>query len=187
MLKLEVGIVAFIYKTKEETMERKPLKLVILVVSLLIYGVAFAAALKIGDKAPGFSLTSMIGEKVSLSDAKGSKVVILGLFHICEPCMNQAMELQKVYEKNTDKVAIIGVNAAGDSKRDVQEYLNSFPTKVTFPYLLDPEHTTERLFSVRQTPIVYVIDKEGVIRFKGSSRPAQELQRVVDGILNEKS
>ena len=47
-------------------MERKPLKLVILVISLLIYGVAFAAVLKIGDKAPSFSLTSMIGEKVSL-------------------------------------------------------------------------------------------------------------------------
>ena len=101
--------------------------------------------------------------------------------------MNQAMELQKVYEKNKDNVAVIGVNASGDSRRDVQEYLNSFPTKVSFPYLLDPEHTTEKLFSVRATPVVYIIDKEGVIRFKGSSRPAQELQRVVDGILNEKS
>jgi len=168
-------------------MEQKPLKLVILIMGLLIYGVAFAAVLKIGDKAPGFSLTSMTGEKVSLYDAKGSKVVILGLFHICEPCMNQAMELQKVYEKNKDKVTVIGVNASGDSKRDVQEYLNSFPVKVNFPYLLDPEHTTEKLFSVRATPVVYIIDKEGVIRFKGSSRPSQELQRVVDGILNEKS
>lgn len=168
-------------------MINKPLKLIILVISLLIYSAAFAAVLKIGDKAPGFSLTSMNGEKVSPSDAKGSKVVILGLFHICEPCMNQAMELQKIYEKNKDKVAVIGVNASGDSKHDVQEYLNSFPAKVSFPYLLDPEHTTEKLFSVRATPVVYIIDKEGVIRFKGSSRPAQELQRVVEGILNEKS
>lgn len=168
-------------------MRNRPLISALLLISLLITSVAFAAVLKIGDKAPSFSLTSMIGEKISLSDAKGSKVVILGLFHICEPCMNQAMELQKIYEKNKDKVAVIGVNASGDSKRDVQEYLNSFPTKVSFPYLLDPEHSTEKLFSVRQTPVVYVIDKEGVIRFKGSSRPAQELQRVVEGILNEKS
>ncbi len=168
-------------------MRNRPLVSALLLISLLISSVAFAAVLKIGDKAPSFSLTSMIGEKVSLSDAKGSKVVILGLFHICEPCMNQAMELQKIYEKNKDKVSVIGVNASGDSKRDVQEYLNSFPAKVNFPYLLDPEHTTEKLFSVRQTPVVYIIDKEGVIRFKGSSRPAQELQGVVDGILNEKS
>ncbi len=168
-------------------MRNRPLISALLLICLLISSVAIAAVLKIGDKAPSFSLTSMIGEKISLSDAKGSKVVILGLFHICEPCMNQAMELQKIYEKNKDKVAVIGVNASGDSKRDVQEYLNSFPTKVSFPYLLDPEHTTEKLFSVRQTPVVYVIDKEGVIRFKGSSRPAQELQRVIDGILSEKS
>ena len=168
-------------------MRNRPLKSALLLISLLISSVAFAAVLKIGDKAPSFSLTSMIGEKISLSDAKGSKVVILGLFHICEPCMNQAMELQKIYEKNKEMVTVIGVNASADSKRDVQEYLNSFPTKVSFPYLLDPEHTTEKLFSVRATPVVYIIDKEGVIRFKGSSRPAQELQRVVEGILNEKS
>lgn len=168
-------------------MGNKSLKLIMLLIILFISSAAFAAFLKIGDKAPNFSLNSMNGEKIGLSDNKGSKVVLLGLFHICEPCMNQAMELQKIYEKKNDKVGVIGVNASGDSKRDVQEYLNNFPTKVTFPYLLDPEHTTERLFSVRATPIVYIIDKDGVIRFKGSSTSAKDLQRVIDGILNEKS
>lgn len=168
-------------------MRKRYLKSTLLLISLLISSVSFAAVLKIGDKAPSFTLTSMNGEKIGLSDTKGSKIVILGLFHICEPCMNQAMEIQKIYEKQNGKVAVIGVNASGDSKRDVQAYLNSFPVKATFPYLLDPEHVTERLFSVRQTPVVYIIDKEGVIRFKGSSRPAADLQKVIDGILNEKS
>lgn len=167
-------------------MDKKSLTLMMLI-TLLASSIVFAAVLKIGDKAPNFSLNSMNGEKINLSDTKGSKIVLLGLFHICEPCMNQAMELQKIYEKKNEKIAIIGINASGDSRHDVQEYLNSFPKKVTFPYLLDPEHTTERLFSVRATPVVYIIDKEGVIRFKGSSRPARDLQEIIDGILNEKS
>ena len=162
-------------------------KLITIIFTLLISSAVFSAVLKIGDKAPDFSLTSINGEKTALNDHKGSKVVILGLFHICEPCMNQAIELQKIYEKKDERIAVIGVNASGDSKRDVQQYLDNFPKKVTFPYLLDPEHTTEKLFSVRATPVVYIMDKDGVIRFRGSSRSAKELQGVVDGILNEKS
>lgn len=169
-------------------MGKRSLKsIILLTIALLISSTTLAAILRIGDKAPSFSLNSINDEKISLSDTKGSKVVLLGLFHICEPCMNQAMELQKIYEKKDEKIAVIGVNASGDSRRDVQQYLNSFPKKVTFPYLLDPEHTTERLFSVRATPVVYIIDKDGVIRFKGSSTSARDLQRVIDGILNEKS
>lgn len=168
-------------------MGKGSLKSIILLIALLISSTVFAAILKIGDKAPNFSLGSMNGERISLSDTKGSKVVLLGLFHICEPCMNQAMELQKIYEKKDEGVAVIGVNASGDSRNDVRQYLNNFPKRVTFPYLLDPDHTTERLFSVRVTPVVYIIDKDGVIRFKGSSTSARDLQRVIDGILNEKS
>ena len=54
---------------------------------------AFAAHLalaagffKVGEKAPSFTLTAITGETVSLESYKG-KVVVLGLFHICEPCM----------------------------------------------------------------------------------------------------
>ena len=45
---------------------------------------AFAGAPGPGDKAPDFSLKSMSGDEVSLSDFKG-KVVLIGMFHICVP------------------------------------------------------------------------------------------------------
>jgi peroxiredoxin len=79
---------------------------------------------------------------------------------------------------------VVGVNAAGDPKPAVMEYLNSFPRKVNFPYLVDPARTVEGLFSVKVTPIVYIIDQQGIIRFKGSSVSAQILQKEVLKLLS---
>lgn len=49
---------------------------------------------KIGENAPAFTLTAITGETISLDSYK-SKVVVLGLFHICDPCMMQGSALQR--------------------------------------------------------------------------------------------
>ena len=55
---------------------------------LFVSFVLAAGLFKVGDKAPSFTLTTITGETVGLDTYKG-KVVVLGLFHICEPCMVQ--------------------------------------------------------------------------------------------------
>jgi cytochrome c biogenesis protein CcmG/thiol:disulfide interchange protein DsbE len=122
---------------------------------------------KTGEKAPSFTLTSLNGESVSLDSVKG-KVIVLGLFHICEPCMVQGTNLQKVYEATRGKnVAVIGVNSSGDSKKAVSEFLSQFPVKVSYPYLIDPGKTTDMLYGGgRFIPNVYIIDQQGVIQWQ---------------------
>ena len=126
-----------------------------------------ASFFKIGEPAPSFSLTSISGHAVNLAELRG-KVVVLGLFHICEPCLIQGTNLQKVHEAVQGKnVAVIGVNSSGDSKADVMEFLQSFPVKVTYPYLIDPQKQTDRLYGGgRFIPNVYIIDQQGVIRWQ---------------------
>ncbi len=126
-----------------------------------------AGFFKVGEKAPTFTLTSITGDTVSLEAYKG-KVVVLGLFHICDPCMMQGSNLQKVYEATQGKnVAVIGVNSAGNSKKDVGEFLSVFPVKVTYPYLLDPAKVTDKLYGGGKfIPNVYVIDQNGIIRWQ---------------------
>jgi cytochrome c biogenesis protein CcmG/thiol:disulfide interchange protein DsbE len=93
---------------------------------------------QVGEKAPPFTLTAMTGETVSL-DAYRGNVVVLGLFHICDPCMMQGSALQKVHQSTQGKnVAVLGVNSSGNTKREVVEFLAGFPVKITYPYLLDP-------------------------------------------------
>jgi cytochrome c biogenesis protein CcmG/thiol:disulfide interchange protein DsbE len=129
---------------------------------------AFAAGFfKVGEPAPNFALVSLTGETVSLQSQKG-KVIVLGLFHICEPCLEQGTNLQKVYEAVKGKnVAVIGVNSAGNSKGQVTEFLKAFPVTVTYPYLLDPNKETDKLYGGGKfIPNVYVIDQSGIIRWQ---------------------
>ena len=140
----------------------------ILLSSLMLALPVFAAGFfKIGEPAPNFTLTSITGETVSIQSQKG-KVVVLGLFHICEPCLMQGTNLQKVYEATQGKnVAVIGVNSSGNSKKDVAEFLTAFPVKVTYPYLLDPKKETDKLYGGGKfIPNVYVIDQNGIIRWQ---------------------
>ena len=149
-------------------MKRLLLSCVIVFVALaVVTAVSAKSFFKVGEKAPSFTLTSLNGETVSLESAKG-KVIVLGLFHICEPCMMQGTNLQKVYEATRGKnVAVIGVNSSGDSKKAVSEFLSQFPVKISYPYLIDPGKTTDKLYGGgRFIPNVYIIDPNGVIQWQ---------------------
>jgi cytochrome c biogenesis protein CcmG/thiol:disulfide interchange protein DsbE len=152
----------------EATMKRIILVLGTLLVPILAAHLVLAAGLfKVGEKAPSFTLTTITGETLGLDTYKG-KVVVLGLFHICQPCMMQGATLQKVSEMTKGKdVVVLGVNSSGNSKKEVGEFLSAFPVKVTYPYMLDPAMVTDRLYGGGKfIPNVYVIDQQGVIRWQ---------------------
>ena len=144
---------------------------------------AYAGAPKVGQKAPDFSVVSTKGEKLFLSSLKG-KVVLMGMFHICVPCMNQAMEFEQVRKKvSSDALVIIGINTHGDSKTDVLDYLSKFPEPVNFSYYLDPDMHVYKSYIQHDMPTVLVIDKEGVIRSRTSSIGADQLASLVKKLL----
>ena len=172
-------------------MNRKQIVITLFISLAMIAGTSWAKGFfKVGEPAPLFSLTSVAGQQVSLDDLKG-KVVVLGLFHICEPCLIQSTNLQKVYEAVQGKnVAVVGVNSSGDSKADVLEFLGMFPVKVTYPYLIDPDQVTDRLYGGgRFIPNVYVLDQKGVIRWQrvGNMDLADStaILEVVNGLLTK--
>jgi len=153
---------------KEDVMKRWVLILGTMLVPVLVTQLVLAAGLfKIGEKAPSFTLTTITGETLGLDSYKG-KVVVLGLFHICQPCMMQGATLQKVSEMTKGKdVVVLGVNSSGNSKKEVGEFLSAFPVKVTYPYMLDPNMVTDKLYGGGKfIPNVYVIDQQGVIRWQ---------------------
>lgn len=149
------------------------MKRLALVFGLLVFPVlcttpvSAAGLFQVGEKAPSFALTTLTGETVSLESQKG-KVVVLGLFHICEPCMVQGSALQKVHESTHGKnVAVLGINSSGNAKQDVVEFLAGFPITITYPYLLDPAKMTDKLYGGGKfIPNLYVIDQKGVIRWQ---------------------
>jgi len=143
----------------------------IVIVGIIVLSTSFIAYagsfFKVGEAAPNFSLTDLNGQVISLEQLRG-KVIVLGLFHICEPCLIQSTNLQRVHEATKGQsVAVVGVNSSGDSRSDVMEFIQGFPMKVTYPYLLDPEKTTDKLYGGGKfIPNVYVIDQRGLIRWQ---------------------
>lgn len=176
-------------------MKRWLIVLMVLLAPVFAAHVILAAGFfKMGEKAPAFTLMSIAGDSVSLESYKG-KVVVLGLFHICEPCMIQGTNLQKVHERVQGKnVAVVGVNSAGNGKKDVGEFLSAFPVKVTYPYLLDPGKITDKLYGGGKfIPNVYVIDQNGVIRWQrvgnmdlaGADEILAEVEKLLAGASNK--
>lgn len=159
-------------------------KLFLVLLSLFFFtDFAYAGAPKVGEKAPDFTIVSTKGEKLTLSSLKG-KVVLMGMFHICVPCMNQALEFENIRKRaGMDALAIIGVNTHGDSKGDVMDYLGKFPEPIHFPYYLDPDMHVMKAYIQRDMPTVIVIDKEGVIRSRSSSIGADQLVSLLKKLL----
>lgn len=177
-------------------MKRLTLFLSVLIMPVFAAHLLFAAGFfKVGERAPSFSLNAITGEAVSLDAYKG-KVIVLGLFHICDPCMMQGSNLQKVHEAMQGKnVVVIGVNSNGNSKKDVGEFLSAFPVKVTYPYLLDPAKVTDKLYGGGKfIPNVYVIDQNGIIRWQrvgnmdlaGADVIVAEVEKLLAGGANNK-
>src|SRR2546422_9329214 len=105
---------------------------------VLTAAVSAKSFFKVGEKAPTFTLTSITGEAVSLESLKG-KGIVLGLFHICEPCLSQGTNLQKVYEATRGKDgAVVGGDCAGNFKKAGVEVLARVPVKEKNPYLMRP-------------------------------------------------
>ena len=161
-------------------------KIIAFIIILLVAVIpisALAAMPSAGDEAPDFSLKSMNGEQVSLSDFKG-KVVLIGMFHICVPCMNQAMEFNKVRNQfDEDKVVILGINTNGDSKEAVGKYLSKFPEKVNFPYLIDPVKKVYKSYSQREMPTVLIIDQKSNLKARTPTVGADQLVTYIKKML----
>ena len=155
-------------------MFKKWVTISLLLGSILIPGISHAVVPMVGDKAPDFTLTSVKGEKMTLSRHKGS-VVVLGLFHICEPCMNQATEMQKLLNEGSTKAVFVGVNTDGNTKEEIVDYLGQFQTKITFQYMVDPAKTVNKMYIQRFMPTVIIVDGDGVIRYRGSTSPKDKL------------
>ena len=118
--------------------------------------------LKIGDKAPNFTLQDKNGNSVSLSDFLGKKVVVYFYPKDNTPgCTRQACAFASNYEKfNALDVTVIGI-----SKDSVASH-QKFAEKYALPFILlaDPELEVIKAYGVWQEKKNYGKTIMGVVR-----------------------
>ncbi|MDD5438246.1 MAG: peroxiredoxin [Patescibacteria group bacterium] len=134
--------------------------------------------IKVGDKAPGFTLKTQEGKEVSLSDFEGKKPVILIFYpgDMTPGCTIQLCNIRDDWSKfEQSGAAVFGVNHADAESHSKFSGKYHFP----FPLLIDTDKKVskkygaiKKLFSatvIKRT--VVAIDKNGVIKFYRAGMP----------------
>lgn len=143
------------------------------------------AVLKVGQPAPDFTLETVDGEKMSLSDFKGQVVMLNVWASWCEPCRLEMPELQEAYEKHKeDGFVILGVNLV-ENEVTVRGFLKNYG--LTFPVVLDPDRSVAvGKYKVKPLPTSFFIDKDGVLQAV-AERPlsVRDIENYITPLLSE--
>ncbi|WP_051291511.1 TlpA disulfide reductase family protein [Fictibacillus gelatini] len=119
-----------------------------------------------GNLAPDFTLTTLQGKKVTLSDFKG-KTVFLNLWASwCGPCRAEMPEMERFYKNyGGKKVEIVAVNlTSSDSTQNAADFAKE--NGITFPVLLDKNGRVGEMYKAFTIPTTYIIDQKGKIKHK---------------------
>lgn len=127
--------------------------------------------LKVGNRAPDFTLYNLDGNEVKLSDYRGKTVLLNFWASWCPPCRLEMPHMEKFYAKYADKDAVVlAVNMTHleEGKEHVKSFLEDFG--LTFPHALDETGRITDQYQVIAYPTTYVLNAKGVItqRFQGA-------------------
>jgi peroxiredoxin len=130
---------------------------------------ALAEAPAIGSAAPTFSLTTLDGKLLSLADAtKANSLVVLMFISTQCPYSNayndRMRDMAAVYAKKG--VQFVGINS--NKTETVQEAAaHAKKHGHTFTIVKDPGNKVADLYDARHTPEIYIVDKDGKLRYHG--------------------
>ncbi len=124
---------------------------------------------RVGDKAPDFTLPSQMGDDVTLSEFFGKKNVVLYFYPKDETkgCTKEACTFRDNYEELTN----LGAEVIGVSGQSVESH-KSFASHYGLPFILisDEGNNARELYGVPSSMgiipgrVTYIIDKKGIVR-----------------------
>ncbi len=143
----------------------------------------------LNDQSPSFALKDMDGKNVNVSDLKGKVLVVDFWATWCGPCKASFPGMQKMVTNysNDPSVKFLFVDTweSGDNKeKNARDFITA--NKYDFHVLMDNDNKVVEQFKVDGIPTKFIIDKNGIIRFKsvgfnGSDDGlVQELSAMID-------
>jgi len=153
----------------------------IAVVALLI-GVFVIGPLFAVERAPDFTIITIDGEKIQLSDYRGEKIVVLDfMFSKCTGCKKGIPHLKEIYEKYGNEIVILSISdVEGNTEREALRDLKEETGAEWIFGQIDPQVTID--YSVDLYPTYFIIDKEGYVTFKSSYADADKLSEEIDKV-----
>jgi peroxiredoxin len=177
------------------SLKRSPLALVVVafVVALMLYvgyhrarrsGPAFAPRLTQSTIAPDFSLESLDGKTMRLSDLRGKAVLLNFWATWCGPCkieMPWFVELQNQYA--SQGLQIVGVAMDDASKEDISKFAKDM--NVNYPILIGKEAVGDQYGGVPALPESFLIGRDGkivdkIIGLRGKAEIEDSIKKALD-------
>lgn len=135
------------------------MKKIIAGVCFLFLAVNFLSAEE--ERAPNFSLKTIDGKIVQLSDFKGKVVVVNFWGTWCPPCRNEIPDFVKIYNTYKEKgLVIIGIavqSPPAQIKNLIKEY------KITYPVVIGDRKVASQYGGIRGIPTTFFINRQGCI------------------------
>ncbi len=135
------------------------------------------ATAAIGSMAPDFELKDTDGKTHKLSDlTKAGKIVVLQWFNPDCPVVKMHydnaktfIELNKSYKDKN--VVLLAINSGAAGKQGSGQERNAKAKKdwnIDYPILLDEAGTVGKAYGSKNTPTMYIINKDGILAYHGA-------------------
>ena len=114
-----------------------------------------------GQTAPDFTLSSLSGEEVTLSDLQGKSIILFFWATWCPHCRTQLYTLSRMHpEIQKENIEILSINIR-EYKGKVESFMKKYKAEHTT--LLDSFGKVADLYNVSGIPVFYFISKKGKI------------------------
>jgi peroxiredoxin len=117
---------------------------------------------RVGQPLADFTLPDLQGQQVQLSTLRG-KVVFINVWTTwCPPCVEEMPTIQRLYEQLHPRgLAVLAISMDALGEQVVHPFLAQ--RRLTFPVLLDPKSSIERLYKTMGVPESFIVDKAGIL------------------------
>jgi thiol-disulfide isomerase/thioredoxin len=132
--------------------------------------------------AQDFTLPTMAGTEVTLSELQGMPVLLNFWHRGCAPCLAELHYFDALARQYPDTMTIVAVDIQ-DSLAQIKEFFSD--SEIAFIVALGKNTGVASSYAIRYTPTTFFIDSEGIIRYVkvGAFASKEELQASTDELL----
>jgi len=149
-------------------MSKKLIRITLMIAVLALVGVALSCnSSLLSQEAPDFTLPTMTGANITLSELEGTPVVLNFWATTCPACVVELPYFEAVAQESGGEIKVIAINI-GQSLSTIQTFFDDYePTMIvaldgnTEVFQTYNQHDNPRWY----IPITFFIDSEGIVQY----------------------